>query len=116
PNTRNIARVRSVRSPKILYSTVNTMLIGRCSSSNDKYSLSAFTITGRRLWGQQWSGCRYTSAIGGSDEGIRFAFGSTAIRNSHPQNSGTSAEGAAEEELVQTVHVLDTASGIEYFR
>jgi len=108
----NIARVKSVRSPKVLYSSANTLLLGRCSPSKDTYNLSAFTVSGRRLWGQRWSGCRYTAAISGSEDGIRFALGSTAIRRSSGGPHGEDAgKNSGDEDFVQTIEVFDTASG-----
>ena len=110
PQHIDIARVKSLHSPKILYGTANTMLLGRCSLQRDDYSLSAFTITGHRLWGQHLAGCRYHSAVSAGDDGIRFALSSVGIRSSQGSASEPNAAGYSED-LQQTVQVFDTASG-----
>src|SRR5262249_22422674 len=57
----NIARVRTrMRTPDILYLSGNTMLIGRDSAGHPGYSVSAFTVTGNRLWRQHWDEHRYS--------------------------------------------------------
>jgi len=109
PQHVNIARVKSLHSPKILYSTPNTMLLGRCSLHRDDYSLSAFTVTGHRLWGQRLSGCRYHSAVSASNDGFRFALSSIGIRSQGSQSVANAA--GYSEDLQQTVQVFDTASG-----
>src|SRR5262249_5478894 len=80
PDHTNIARVRARRPPRIFYGSSNTLLLGRCSMTGDGYGISAFTMTGRRLWGQHWNGCRYTATLSSSEDGSRFALGTTTFR------------------------------------
>ncbi|HEY3128671.1 MAG TPA: VWA domain-containing protein [Acidobacteriota bacterium] len=105
----NIARIKGV--PNILYSSVNTMLIGRCSVSRNGYNVSAFTVTGNSLWRERWSECRYSPAVRRSEDGSRFAFGTIAIpaRTNPPASAG--GINPEEENLAQTIQVFDTASG-----
>lgn len=77
----NIARVKARRAPNLLYSSANTLLVGRCSVSRDGYSVSAFTITGHFLWRQHWQDCRYAPVVRASADGSRFAAGTVTIRS-----------------------------------
>jgi VWFA-related protein len=108
----NITRVKARRSPNILYTSGNTLLIGRCSLSSDGYSVSAFTITGHYLWRQHWNQCRYSPVARGSEDGGRFAVGTVTIRSgaASPPDTVGSVE-SQEEGLEQTIQVFDTASG-----
>ena len=51
---KNIARVRSRCTPDVFYTGKNSLLIGRCSVNLADYSVTAFTLTGHRLWRQHW--------------------------------------------------------------
>jgi hypothetical protein len=80
----NITRVKARRPPNILYSSANTMLVGRCALSGNDYIVSAFTVTGTHLWKQRWSECRYTPDIAVTEDGSRFAASSlTVLSDSH---------------------------------
>jgi len=46
----NIARVRSRTVPDVVYASSHSLLIGRCASVNCDYSVTSFSLTGRRLW------------------------------------------------------------------
>ncbi|MGA8153876.1 MAG: VWA domain-containing protein [Terriglobales bacterium] len=107
----NIARLRARRSPNILYSSANTLLIGRCSLVGDTYSVSAFTVAGTLLWRQHWNGCRYAPIVRTSEDGSRFAVSTATIRSEPSSEAGPSDADSEEEHLEQTVQVLDTASG-----
>ena len=104
----NITRVRARRPPNILYSSANTMLVGRCSLSGNDYIVSAFTVTGTHLWKQRWSECRYTPAVAVSEDGSRFAASSLTIL---PDSAPASEDRTVEDGLEQTVQVFDTAGG-----
>ena len=106
----NITRVKARRVPNLLYSSNNTVLVGRCAVSRDGYNVSAFTVAGTFLWRQHWEDCRYSPVVRGSEDGSRFAAGTVTIRPADPQKA--SAEEASQEEgLEQHVQVLDTATG-----
>ena len=104
----NITRVKARRPPNILYSSANTMLIGRCSLSGDDYIVSAFTVTGTHLWKQRWSECRYTPAIAVNEDGSRFAASSLTVLSDPAPADGNGPE---QDGLEQTVQVFDTAGG-----
>jgi VWFA-related protein len=105
----NIARVRTRRIPDVLYLSGNTLLVGRDSSSGSGYSVSAFTVTGNRLWRQHWSAHRYEPALARSEDGSRFAI-STLMLVGAPQPS-TDENPSQQEGLEQRIEVFDTASG-----
>jgi VWFA-related protein len=109
----NIARVRTRRIPDVLYLSSNTLLIGRDSSSGSGYSVSAFTVTGNRLWRQHWNAHRYEPALARSEDGSRFAI-STLMLADAPQPS-TGENSSEQEGLDQRIEVFDTASGTHVF-
>ena len=76
---KNIARVRSRCSPEVIYSSNNSLLIGRCPASTSDYSVSAFSTTGRRLWSQHWAHKRFSPAIVRSQDNRRFAVSSLTV-------------------------------------
>ncbi len=108
---RNIARVRSRGVPRIWYSSSNSLLIGRCCSSDGEYSVSAFTVTGHRLWRQRWNQSRYFPSVTGDAGNSRIAVSTL----SHTPYSGPAATAPAENDtdfsLEQNVQVIEVASG-----
>ena len=109
----NIARVRTRRIPDVLYLGSNTLLIGRDSSSGSGYSVSAFTVTGNRLWRQHWNTHRYEPALARSEDGSRFAI-STLMLVGAPQ-APADENPSQQEGLEQRIEVFDTASGTHVF-
>jgi hypothetical protein len=117
----NIARVRSRCAPDILYLSSNTLLIGRDSASAKGYSVSAFTVTGNRLWRQHWQGHRYAPVVAPSEDGSRFVISTLRLIDGPtpdaendepgPDKEGPDKEGPDKEGLEQRIQVLDTASG-----
>ena len=107
-NRVNITRVKARRPPNILYSSANTMLVGRCALSGNDYIVSAFTLAGTHLWKQRWSECRYTPAVNASGDGSRFAASSLTVL---PDATAASGDGPEQDGLEQTVQVFDTAGG-----
>ncbi len=120
PTTRqreNIARVRSHCVPDVFYSSSNTLLIGRCSSSGSDYSVSSFTVTGHRLWRQRWNDHRYVPKIKPSDDGSRFAV-STLMHVAATESEANDADDeqdAMGHGLAQMIQVFDTAGGTPVF-
>ena len=106
----NITRVKARRVPNLLYSSNNTVLVGRCSVSRDGYNVSAFTVAGTFLWRQHWDDCRYSPVVRASEDGSRFAAGTVTIRPTNQQKA-PAEEAAQEEGLEQHVQVIDTATG-----
>ena len=112
---RNIARVRSRGVPKILYSSDNSLLIGRCCSPEGDYSVSSFSVTGHRLWRQHWDRTRYYPVIAGNSDNSRIAVSSL----SHIPYTGTTGNADSNDDtdfsLEQRVEVFETASGAPVF-
>lgn len=106
----NIARVRTRRrAPDLLYLSSNALLIGRDSASHPGYSVSAFTVTGNRLWRQRWNEHRYSLLVERSENGSRFAVSTLRpMDKPHPDDDSSDPP---EEGLEQTVQVFNTASG-----
>src|SRR5579864_5187954 len=109
----NIARVRTRRIPDVLYLSSNTLLIGRDSSGGSGYSVSAFTVTGNRLWRQHWNAHRYEPTLTRSEDGSRFAISTLTLVDA-PQTS-TEENSSQQEGLEQRIEVFDTASGTHVF-
>jgi VWFA-related protein len=68
----NIARVRSRTVPDVVYASDHSLLIGRCATVNCDYSVTSFSVTGRRLWRQRWSRFRSFPAVAYDQDGGRF--------------------------------------------
>ena len=78
----------------------------------DDCSVSAFTLTGTVLWRQRWNSCRYRPAVKRSEDGSRFAAGTTVIAGAAPPSPVNAGEtDGSEPDIQQTVQVFDTASG-----
>jgi VWFA-related protein len=106
---RDIARVRSRRIPDILYSSNNTLLVGREARSGLHYSVGAFTLTGNFLWRQQWPRNWYSPTIKRSEDGSRFAVSGISIVDSKTPAVPNDDEDAGGRE--QNIGVFDAASG-----
>jgi VWFA-related protein len=106
----NITRVRSHCVPDIMFSSGNTLLVGRCAMDSPDYSVSAFTTSGHFLWRQHWNEHRYTPRLKLSDDGSRVAVSSVArvFVDSPPE---TESGDDTDRGLKQHVQVLDTANG-----
>ena len=107
----HITRVKSRPAPDLLYSSANTVLVGRCAVSHKGYNLSAFTLTGTFLWRQQWEACRFSPVVRDGEDGTRFAAGMLSIRRIRTATGENEQNDSPEEALVQHVQVLDTATG-----
>ncbi len=108
----NVARVKSRVTPNLLYSSANTLLVGRCSVSRPGYSVSTFTVNGTFLWRQHWDGCRYSIVSRDSEDGSRFAVGSITVRTlPESEREQFNEEGNPDDALDQHVDVFDTATG-----
>jgi VWFA-related protein len=119
---KDIARVRSRCIPDTFYPSSNTVLIGRCSATGSDYSVSAFTVTGHRLWRQRWSQHRYVPKISGSEDGSRFAlstlqrvmpvdFAKAGSTQPEDQDQDPDYESASQG-LKQHIQIFDTATGV----
>ncbi|HEX4487738.1 MAG TPA: VWA domain-containing protein [Terriglobales bacterium] len=109
---KNIARVKSTCSPEVVYSSSNSLLIGRCPPNSTDYSVSAFTTAGRRLWAQHWTHKRFSPAVVRSDDNRRFAVTSFSVAEWDGKAPySTENETDANHHLQQTIQIFDTASG-----
>lgn len=106
-----LARVKSFATPALLYTSGNTVAIGRCSVSRKGYNLSAFTLTGNFLWRQHWDDCRFAPLVRDSEDGSRFAAGTVTVRAVREDPAEGEGSDAPKEGLVQHIQVADTATG-----
>ena len=116
---KNITRVRSVTMPSVLYSSDNSLVVGRCAGPTCQYPVSSFSLTGRRLWRQNWPEYRWFPAVGYDDDESRFAI--SALRINHdalpPKTSASGQENPYQTDLSQVdafqqqVQIFDTATG-----
>jgi hypothetical protein len=109
----NIARVRTRRIPDVLYLSSNALLIGRDSSGGSGYSVSAFTVTGNRLWRQHWNAHRYEPTLARSEDGSRFAISTLMLADVPQPPAGENS--SQQEGLEQRIEIFDTASGTHVF-
>jgi len=115
----NLARVRSQTVPNVLYPTDNTLLIGRCATSGCNFGVTAFTLTGHRLWRQHWPHLRSYPELTRSEDNSRFAVSTVHVEPavSRPpqlddeQDSPFQPQVSEGDALRQEVQVFDTASG-----
>lgn len=115
----NLARVKTQTVPDVLYSSNNSLLVGRCPAPSCDYSVTAFTLNGRRLWQQHWPRYRFFPTIAGDSDSSRFAVGSLQLAVNPAVTSGVQAdqEDAMQPELSQldvfqqNLQVFETASG-----
>jgi VWFA-related protein len=115
----NLARVRSQTVPNVLYPTGNTLLIGRCATAGCNYGVTAFTLTGHRLWRQHWPHLRSFPELTRSEDNSRFAVSTVHVepavrRPPQPDDERDSPfqpQVSDGDPLRQEVQVFDTASG-----
>jgi len=112
----NLARVRSHCVPELIYSSSNSLLIGRCPLTGDEYSVSAFTVTGRRLWRQHWGQHRYYPTVMRSEDSSRFGFSTLRVAptSDSPTNSAdgsSSMDNDPNRGIEQVIEIYETASG-----
>jgi VWFA-related protein len=114
---RNLARVRSQTVPVVMYPTENSLLIGRCATAGCNYGVTAFTLTGHRLWRQHWRGLRSYPEIIRSDDNSRFSVSSLRVEpDSTPPLEDSPDDPfqipVSERDVFrQEIQVFDTASG-----
>jgi len=115
---RNLARVRSQTVPVVMYPTENSLLIGRCATAGCNYGVTAFTLTGHRLWRQHWQSLRSYPEITRNDDNSRFAVSSLRVEpvTTRPaldetQDDPFQTQVAEHDVFRQEIQVFDTASG-----
>lgn len=112
---KNLIRLRSQATPRIFYSTSNSVLIGENSGPpKDYFNLASFTLTGRRLWRQRLDRARYFPTLVSTENQSRFAFSSlTAVSGATDPASDNDdlSEDNLPDDFEQNVQVMETASG-----
>jgi VWFA-related protein len=109
---RDLMQVRSPCKPDVLFPTDKTLLVGRCSSNSDAYSISVFTLGGHPLWRQRWSQHQYNPAVLSSDDGSRIVVG-TLTANRDRQEPAPSDDKVSSQDVEQDIRVLEAATGKE---
>jgi VWFA-related protein len=115
----NIARVRSQTPPNIFYSSNNSLLVGRCPTAGCDYSVTAFTVTGHRLWRQHWPRFRTFPAVARNQDNSRFAVSTlqfvpapqTAAHGLYDEDDITQPEISQVDIFQQDLQIFETASG-----
>ncbi|HEU5402144.1 MAG TPA: VWA domain-containing protein, partial [Terriglobales bacterium] len=109
---RNIARVRAKGVPRVLYSSNNSLLIGRCCSAEGDYSVSSFTLSGHRLWREHWPQYRHLPVIAHSRDGGRFAVSTIIAKQQTPEDPAKEIDDYdPNASLSQNVQVIESATG-----
>jgi VWFA-related protein len=76
------------------------------------YSVTAFTLTGRRLWRQHWKAKRFCPTVIHSDDNRRFAVTSFSVPDSsHSAPAISEYDPDADTGPQQNIQILETASG-----
>ena len=114
-NRINLTRVKARKAPNLLYSSSSTLLVGRCSTSEAMYNVSAFTIAGKFLWRQRWKDCRHSPVVRRSEDGSRFVISSVVPWDEPTPTPGSNGSDGEDDLLRQSVQVLETASGGSVF-
>ncbi len=120
---RNIARVRSRIVPSIIYSSDNSLLVGRCPSAGCEHTVTSFSISGHRLWRQHWPEYHWFPTVAPTEDGSRF--GISTLRVVRDMQSTANAadirkdpfppEVSQLDAFQQQVQMVDTATGKAVF-
>ena len=107
----NIARVRSRCIPQVFYPSNQSLVIGRCSLTTNDYSLTGFTVSGRRLWRQRWDQYRYYPAVSRSGDSSRFGVSTLRLAAAPGSAVPPGDDADLNHGLEQEVQIFETASG-----
>jgi VWFA-related protein len=111
-----ITRVRSSCIPDVEVSRENALLIGRCTTAQDRYVISSFTSGGQFLWRQKWPEQLNSPVISHSMSGARFALSSVEVLKQSDPGHKDSDEEKAPEIRLSKVEVFNSATGTSVFR
>ena len=106
-----ITRVRSSCIPDVEVSGENALLIGRCTTAQDRYVISSFTAAGQFLWRQRWSEQLNTPVISHSISGARFALSSVVVMKQSDTGPKDSDEERTPEVRFSRIEVFNSATG-----
>ena len=123
---RNIARVKSRTIPMVFFASDNSFLIGRCAAAHCDYSVSAFTITGHRLWRQHWNQYRVFPEVIRDEDSSRFGVSTLHLLppTAPPAGSGSIEDNPDDifqrditqrDVFQQDIQVFETATGNPVF-
>lgn len=119
---RNIARVRSRTVPDVVYTSDDSLLIGRCAATKCDYGVTSFSVSGSLLWRQHWSRLRSFPAIARDHDGDRFSVSTLQVvpmENKADKSRGPDydpddafqLDPVQRDILQQDIQVFETASG-----
>ncbi|HYM79281.1 MAG TPA: VWA domain-containing protein [Candidatus Dormibacteraeota bacterium] len=112
---RAITRVRSSCIPDVQVSGENTLLVGRCTTAQDRYVMSSFSTDGHFLWRQHWPDQLNTPTITRSASGSRFALATVDIVKESIPDSANSEENSREARR-HKIEVFNAATGTSVLR
>lgn len=107
----SVTRIKSPCKPDLLFPLNNAVLIGRCSSKNSDYNVSAFSLAGHPLWRQRWPQRNYFPALARSQDGSRFAVGTITPSREQSPPLATDEDDQGWPDVEQDIRVFETASG-----
>jgi len=107
---RPITRVRSSCIPDLEISGQDTLLIGRCTTAQDRYVISSFSTAGQFLWRHRWPAMVNTPLISRSLDGSRFALSTVDVLKEANPNA-EEAEEATREVRQHKIEVFNAATG-----
>jgi VWFA-related protein len=107
---RPITRVRSSCIPDVQISGENTLLVGRCTTAQDRYVMSSFSTDGQFLWRHRWLEMLNTPLITRSASGSRFALATVTVTKEtdpYPEEG----EEASREVRHHKIEIFNAATG-----
>jgi VWFA-related protein len=113
----NVARVKSQTMPSVVYASNNAVLIGRCPLPACDYSVSAYSVTGHRLWRQHWRQYRGFPAVARTEDASRFGISTLRVAvaaslTAKPDDVAGELDDAVEQDgFEQDIQIFETATG-----
>jgi VWFA-related protein len=107
---RPITRVHSSCIPDIQASGDKTLLVGRCTTAQDRYVMSSFSTDGHFLWRHRWLEMLNSPFITRSATGARFALATVKISKEERPLAADDEE-ASREVRHQNIEVFNAATG-----
>jgi len=107
---RPITRVRSSCIPDVQVSGEHTLLVGRCTTAQDRYVISSFSTDGQFLWRHRWAEQLNTPLISRATSGSRFVLSNIDISK---ENNPAPEEGeeSTREIRKHRIEVFNAATG-----
>ena len=97
--------------PGVFYSSNQSLVVGRCSLNSNDYSVTGFTLSGRRLWRQRWAQYRYYPAVSRSADSSRFGVSTLRLATASASSAPSEDDADRNHGLEQQVQIFETASG-----